>query len=263
VRAAATRTAILNVAHGSAGEGTVIDGGALTWAIGGVTVRLETDALAWWVGGKLRVIEMKSYPVEWGQISADNIIALSWQTAVYVAAVQDLLEAAGEDPGLVSTVIFLICPKNTSLKPVIVPHDVAPQLRLLRRFQFQQKDLSALASRAGPVTVDLPSLSDDERALEVGRVIELLEPSYQPNCLSTCELAPHCRGKAQERGEAAAISAQMVQLVGGTGGMLRAAALLAGEVPMNPEESEFINVVAAEDSIASLVQASSRPGGRP
>ena len=158
-RATKTREAIVEIATGKAPPGRLIDGGALVWTIGGVRVRLEADALAWWVGGFLRVIEVKSFPVEWGQIPKEKVVAAAWQTAVYVAALQDLLAEEGLDPGLVSTEIYLVCPRNTGLKPVAIPHDVAPQLRLLRRHESKALDIAAIDRKSTRLNSSHPRLS--------------------------------------------------------------------------------------------------------
>ena len=234
-RAAATRKAIVEIATGQAPPGLVIDGAALVWTIGGVAVRLETDALAWWIGGKLRVVEIKSYPVEWGQIPPDKVSAMAWQTAVYVAAVQDLLGEEGLDPTVVSTEIFLIRPKNTGLSPVIVKHDVAPQLRLLRRYEQRETPLADLAIRVGEVTIDASDQPPDHKRAALADALARLLPNYQPNCLSTCDLAGHCRGCAQEAGEPNLLGGDVVQLLVGISDLRRAAAILQGSPPASGE----------------------------
>lgn len=215
-RAAATREALRSIADGTAPPGLVIDKATLVWRIGEVDVRLETDAIAWWVGGLLRVVEIKSYPIEWGQLAADKVSALSWQTAVYVAAVQDTLRDLGFDPALVSTEIFLVCPQNTGLRPTIVAHDVAPQLRLLRRYELREDSLVHIASAAGHVSLDTEHPAD---------AFARLAPSYQPNCLSTCDLARYCRQRAQRVGEPRQLGSEVVQLTIGLGDLARAFAM--------------------------------------
>lgn len=244
-RAKATRDEIVRIAKGEAPAGRVIDGAALTWDIGGIPVRLETDALAWWVGGKLRVVEMKSYPIEWGQIAADKIAALAWQTAVYVAAVQDLLVEEGLDPDFVSTEIYLVCPKNTGLQPVVVPHNVAPQLRLLRRFRSQAVSLEELADLVGAVSVDVSALPSGEQADALAKALEQLRPSYQPNCLTTCDLAAHCRSCAQAQADPHLFGGEVVQLMVGMTDLHRAAELLNGAAPATPTESDFVAMTEA------------------
>ncbi len=243
-RAALTRKAIVEIAKGEAPPGRLIDGGALEWTIGGMSVRLEADALAWWVSGKLRVIEVKSFPVEWGQIPKEKVVAASWQTAVYVAALQDLLEEEGLDPGLVSTEIFLVCPRNTGMKPELVRHEVGPQLRLLRRHSTRQVPIAQIADRAGDVSVDVTKVAPSKRAATLRGTIEKLGPAYQPSCLSTCELAAYCRSCAQHEGDLAVMGGEVLQVSVGITSLHRAAALLRG-TKAKPEEADFAELAAA------------------
>ena len=252
-RAVLTRTAILEIADGTAPPGRLLDGGALEWSIGGQSVRLEADAIAWWVGGKLRIVEVKSFPVEWGLIPKEKVTAAAWQTAVYVAALQDLLAAKGHDPGIVSTVIFLICPKNTGLKPVIVEHDVAPQLRLLRRHERTEIPLVEIARRAGDVTVDVSNVPAPARSAALANALDRLGPAYQPNCLSTCELAEHCRSCAQKVGDPAVMGGAVLQVSVGISDLHRAAALLKGARPKSGAEKDFAELAAATRRVEQVV----------
>lgn len=252
-RAAVTRAAILEIASGTAPPGRLLDGGAMEWSIGGHSVRLEADAIAWWVGGKLRVVEVKSFPVEWGQIPREKVTAAAWQTAVYVAALQDLLEAEGHDPAIVSTTVFLVCPTNTGMKPTIVEHDVGPQLRLLRRHSRQAASLDELAQRVGPVTVDVSNVSAPRRQNALADAIRRLGPAYQPNCLSTCELAEHCRNCAQQAGDPAVMGGAVLQVSVGISDLRRAASLLRGARPRDEAEADFAEIARFVERIEQTV----------
>lgn len=243
-RAALTRQHLVEIARGRAPAGRLLDGGALQWRIGGSPVRLEVDALAWWIGGRLRVIEIKSFPIEWGQIPAEKVRAAAWQTAVYVAAVQDLLADEGLDPGLVSTEIFLVCPRNTGLRPALIRHDVSPQLRLLRRYQQKTPDIEGIAAAAGQVCLDVQAADADERRRSIADAFDRLGPSYQPDCIENCDLSIHCRARAQERGEPALLGTIVQRLVQGVGGLHR-----AGEISTGARAT-----VEAEDDLEAMVE---------
>ena len=242
-RAARTREALVEIATGGAPPGRLIDGGALVWNIAGTDVRLETDALAWWLGGQLRVIEIKSFPVEWGQIPADKVSAASWQTAVYVAAIEDLLAEEGLDPGLVSREIFLVCPRNTGLKPVIVRHNVGPQLRLLRRHEARESGIDALAEAVGMISLDVSHAPSAQQSRLLADAVTALMPDYQPSCLATCELAKFCRSRAQSAGEPNAVGSELVQFTTGVRDLRRAAPLLDGAKPKTDAERDFFGLV--------------------
>lgn len=249
-RAKLTREAIIEIATGHAPPGRIIDGAALAWRIGGMPVRLEADALAWWMNGKLRVVEVKSFPVEWGQIPKEKVISASWQTAVYVAALQDLLVEEGLDPALVSTEIFLVCPRNTGLKPELVKHEVTPQLRLLRQHAGRDVPIAQIAERAGDVTVDVSKLPPSKRQLALRGAIARIGPAYQPSCLSACELAGYCRSCAQEDGDPSVMGGEVLQVAIGMTSLHHAAALLEGAKSKSTDSdfAEFADDVRAAEA---------------
>lgn len=251
-RAEATRTALRQIASGTAPPGLVIDKATLVWRIGGVEVRLETDAVAWWVGGLLRIIEIKSFPVEWGQLEAEKVSAMAWQTAVYVAAVQDTLAEMGFDPSIVSTEIFLVCPVNTGLTPKVFPHDVSPQLRLLRRYEAREQGIEAIAATAGNITFHPGHCPDTD----LPDMLDRLGPAFQPSCLSTCELSLHCRARAQERGDARALGADVVALTTGVSDLHRAVAIADTGRAQGAEEQAFADVVNRLRSVESAMPRS-------
>ena len=260
-RAAQTRATIVDIATGKAPPGLVLDHAALAWNIGGVSVRLEADALAWWVGGMLRVVEIKSYPIEWGQVPADKVSAMAWQTAVYVAALQDLLTEEGLDPALVSTEIFLICPRNTGLTPEVVAHNVAPQLRLLRRYERRESTLAELIDTVGDVTLDVADRPTIDQPTLLADALDRLLPNYQPNCLSTCDLAAHCRSCAQHAAHPNVLGGDVVQLMVGIADMHRAAAIIAihdkhvdaAARPPTDSEQDFAEIVRRTLDVEQLV----------
>lgn len=260
-RAAQTRAAIVDIATGKAPPGLVLDHAALAWNIGGVSVRLEADALAWWVGGMLRVVEIKSYPIEWGQIPADKVSAMAWQTAVYVAALQDLLTDEGLDPALVSTEIFLICPRNTGLTPEVVAHNVAPQLRLIRRYERRESTLAELIAEVGEVTFDVADQPTVDQPNLLADALDRLRPNYQPNCLSTCDLAAHCRSCAQRDAHPNVLGGDVVQLMVGITDMHRAAEIIAshdtgpgtGQHSLSEDEQDFAEIVRRTLDVEQLV----------
>src|SRR5919201_5074422 len=90
-RADATREAILRMAAGDESAPNLIDGGALQWDFGGATARLETDGIAWRLGGRIRIIEIKSFPIVDGRGDPGKVGAAAWQAAVYVSAIEEMM----------------------------------------------------------------------------------------------------------------------------------------------------------------------------
>ena len=91
------------MARGSETAFNLIDGRAWGWDFGGTHARLETDGIAWRLGGQIRVIEIKSFPIVDGQADPEKVGA-----AVYVATLADLLAGEGFDPEFVSTTVLLV-----------------------------------------------------------------------------------------------------------------------------------------------------------
>lgn len=95
------------IARGHADAPHVVDHGVTTISVGGQTVFLEQDALAFREGDHLRVCEIKGFPIVDGTADSMKVGAAGRQTAVYVASIQDTLAARGLDPALVSTQLDL------------------------------------------------------------------------------------------------------------------------------------------------------------
>jgi hypothetical protein len=203
-RAAETRSAIVAMAEGKKDAYNLIDGGALQWDFGGARARLEADGIAWRIGDQIRVVEIKSFPVVDGRADSEKVGGAAWQTAVYVAALIDLLQTAGLDPSIVSTEVLLVCAKNTSLVPTVVKIDVSRHERTLRRMLARRASIPSILGSLPPgVTLDTAGMSDGEAATHVADVLETLGTSYEPSCLSYCPLALHCRDTARLSGNPA------------------------------------------------------------
>ena len=71
-RAKETRSAIRDMARGAETAFNLIDGGALEWDFGGTHARLETDGSRG-LGGQIRVIEIKSFPIVDGQADPEKV----------------------------------------------------------------------------------------------------------------------------------------------------------------------------------------------
>ena len=62
-------------------------------SVGGHLAYLEPDVVAFQVGGRFHVVEIKSFAVIDGQADEESVAAAAMQAAVYVLALQDLLTA--------------------------------------------------------------------------------------------------------------------------------------------------------------------------
>jgi len=232
-RAAETKNAIIAMAEAKADAYNLIDGGALEWDFGGAIARLEADGIAWRIGDQIRVVEVKSFPVVDGRADPEKVGGAAWQTAVYVAALIDLLQAEGLDPSVVSTEVLLVCAKNTSLVPTVEKIDVSRQVRTLRRMLARRATIPTILAALPPgVTLDTTGMSDEDAAGHIAEVLDTLGTNYEASCLSTCPLALHCRETARASGNPACAGLDL----GSVRSIGRALELANGAPPDSAEE---------------------------
>ena len=217
----------------------LIDHPLLTLEVAGQTVYLEPDLIAYANRGRLQVVEIKSFAIVDGQADSAKVSAAAVQAAVYVLALRALLERLGQDPGLVSHEVVLVCPENFSLSPVAVTLDVRKQLATLRR------QLSRLASVAtlidalpDGITFDL-ALPPEELTAALGHI----EPRYAPECLSACELSVYCRSEAA--GSTAALGRTVREALGGVETVGEVLALADGSRAPTEEQAESAALLRA------------------
>jgi hypothetical protein len=232
-RAAETRTAIIGMAKGTADAHNLIDGGALHWDFGGAIARLEADGIAWRIGEKIRIVEIKSFPIVDGRADSSKVGGAAWQTAVYVAALQDLLEEEGLDPDIVSTEVLLVCAKNTSLIPTIVKIDVSRHVRTLKWMLERRASIPTILEALPPgVSIDTTGMSEEDAAAHIAEVLELLGTNYGSSCLKDCPISFHCRDTARVSGSPACLDLDL----GSVRSIGRALELAEGAPPDQSEE---------------------------
>lgn len=195
-RAARTRLAFEQAA---AGRWTLLDHPLLALEVAGSTAYLEPDAVAVGPDGKWTVAEIKSFPILDGGADAVKVGAAARQAAVYVLALDAL--AAGRT----RTDVLLVCPKDFSNLPTASWVDVRRQLSVTRRQLARLTRIEEIASALPPgTTFDLgcgPDGRDPARPrAELRSAVDAVPAAYAPECLSTCELAFHCRGAAHAAG---------------------------------------------------------------
>jgi len=251
-RAIATREAIVGMAAGDTEAPNLIDGGAIRWDYGGAVARLETDGIAWRLGGQIHVVEVKSFPIVDGRGDPEKVGAAAWQASVYVAAIADLLGAAGLDTDLVSTDVLLVCPRNTSLVPMMVRVDVARQVRALRRLLAGRLSIGAVLGGLGPdMTLDTTGLADAAAARHLADVLDRLGTNYLPACLATCPLAYHCRDHARAMGHPSSLGADVRASLAGVASLPRVVALADGAPPDRSEAEAATVLVRARRLVAA------------
>jgi hypothetical protein len=221
----------------SSGDAGLVDHPLLTLSVGGQTVFLEPDLLAFQRSGQVRIVEIKSFAIIDGQADSAKVSAAAVQAAVYVLALRRLL---GEER--VSHEVTLVCPTNFSLNPVAVIIDVRKQLSTLRRQLDRLESVSSLIDA-------LPDGVSFDVSLPPSLLISSLtavEARYAPECLSTCELSVYCRSEAA--GTTGALGRSVREALGGVSSVTEVLALATGTVTPSEEQTEA----------AALLQAAAR-----
>lgn len=256
-RAVQTASVLEAIAIGQADSPHVVDHGVTTLEVGGNTVYLEQDALAFRVGEHLRICEIKGFPIIDGTASPTKVGTAARQTAVYVASIQDSLTARGFDPNLVSSEVILVCPKDFSITPTAVLVDVDREVRALRRQLRRRGDVSAIVegiqARAKNNGVDIGDLLAGVEASKVGskadreaaqEVVDQLPFHYVPECLSSCDLSRHCRACSVAADQPARLGGDVASLLGSIDSIAVAIDLIDGAEP-SPDQAEVAAILRA------------------
>jgi hypothetical protein len=217
----------------------LIDHPVLTLEVAGQRVFLEPDLVAYQMGGRLQVVEIKSFAIVDGQADSAKVSGAAVQAAVYVLALRRLLAELGLDEGLVSHDVVLVCPENFSLSPVAVVLDVRKQLSTLRRQLARLSSVSELAEALPPeLSFDL-ALTPEQLVGALGTI----EARYAPECLSACELAVYCRHEAT--GRTSALGRPVRDALGGIDSVEEVLALAGGTRTPTEEQAEAAALLRA------------------
>jgi hypothetical protein len=195
-RAARTRLAL---AEAPAGSWTLLDHPLLALEVAGSLAYLEPDAVAVTPDGSWTVVEIKSFPILDGGADAQKVGAAARQAAVYVLAL-DAVEA-----GRARSDVLLVCPKDFSNLPTAEWVDVRKQLAVTRRQLTRLTRIEDIAAALPEgTTFDLRYADDGSTPtrprIDLSAAVDAVPAAYAPECLSTCELAFHCRDRSRADG---------------------------------------------------------------
>ncbi|GHH70878.1 hypothetical protein GCM10017673_23290 [Streptosporangium violaceochromogenes] len=216
------------------GEGTAVfyDHPLLSLEIAGHTSYLEPDVVAFQLGGRFHIVEIKSFAVIDGQAAPDKVAAAARQAAVYVLALRTLLTDLGHDPRLASHEAVLVCPENFTNRPVATSLDVRRQLAVLRRQLARMTEVDRLLAEVPDgLTFDLAPDGDGvptRPARELAEALSRVPARYAPDCLSTCDMCMFCRSEARECGSTDLLGRQVRDRLGGVSGMAEALGMAEG-----------------------------------
>ncbi|WP_344321301.1 hypothetical protein [Streptomyces macrosporus] len=195
------------------GGWTLLDHPMVTLEVAGSPVHLEPDAVAVHPDGRRTVVEIKSFPILDGSADPAKVGAAARQAAVYALALQAL-------GGRVDERALLVCPKDFTNLPTAEAVDLRRQLATTRRQLARLTRLEEIAAALPEgVTFD-PARPADELA----EAVRSVPAAYAPQCLSTCELAFHCRERARTAG---AVEVLGREVRGELGGLTTVEAVLA------------------------------------
>ncbi len=226
-RAARTRMALAEAAPGA---WTLLDHPMLALEVAGSTAYLEPDAVAVDPDGRLTVIEIKSFPILDGGADPVKVGAAARQAAVYALALDELA------PGRTGPSFLLVCPKDFSNLPTAQWVDVRKQLAVTRRQLARLTRIEEIVA-ALPEGASFDLAPDAEGAAtrpaaDLAAAVDAVPAVYAPECLSTCELAFHCRAGARAADRVEALGRSLRADLGDlttTGAVLAAATGAAGD----------------------------------
>jgi hypothetical protein len=199
-RAKRTDEALTRIARGGAEAPHVVDHPLLRFDLAGVNVNLEPDALAFRVGEKLELVEIKSYPIIDGQADPGKLSATAGQAAVYHMALRGTLERLGFDPELLEWSVILVAPRNFGRTPVA--HRIPlkkKSMSLARVLGSVPKTADVLVTLPKTLTFDVDpdgALDDDSLRVALTAAVSSVDAFYVPECMQTCDMAKFCRNEA-------------------------------------------------------------------
>ncbi|MFF0866727.1 hypothetical protein ACFYUV_33555 [Nonomuraea sp. NPDC003560] len=227
-----TRALFDRAARGDQDAGTLFDHPLLSLEIAGHTAFLEPDVVAFQLGGRFHVVEIKSFAVVDGQAEPAAVAAAARQAAVYVLALRTMLAELGHDPLTVSHDVVLVCPENFANRPVATLVDVRRQLAVLRRQLTRMTGLDRLlAALPEDLSFDLRPGEDGRPtrpAAELADALRRTTARYAPDCLSACDLCFFCRDEARQEGASDLLGRQVRDELGGVASVAEALGLADG-----------------------------------
>ncbi|MFF8472788.1 hypothetical protein [Streptomyces sp. NPDC015414] len=204
------RTALALREAVDAGGWTLLDHPMLALDVAGSLAFLEPDAVVVHPDGSWTVVEIKSFPMLDGSADPAKVGAAARQSAVYVLALEDV--AARLDPALrVRHRVLLVCPRDFSNLPTASAVDVRKQRAVTAR---QLARLTRVEDIAGTLP-EGTCFAPDRPPEELTAAVESVPAAYAPECLSTCELAFHCRDRSRADGAVTSLGRPLRAELGG------------------------------------------------
>ncbi|MBJ6638825.1 hypothetical protein H4K36_14775 [Streptomyces sp. DHE7-1] len=206
----AARTALALREAVEAGGWTLLDHPMLALDVAGSLAFLEPDAVVVHPDGSWTVVEIKSFPMLDGSADPAKVGAAARQSAVYVLALEDVAARLAPAPRVRHRVL-LVCPRDFSNLPTASAVDVRKQRAVTAR---QLARLTRVEDIAGTLP-EGTCFAPDRPAEELTAAVESVPAAYAPECLSTCELAFHCRDRSRADGAVTSLGRPLRAELGG------------------------------------------------
>ncbi|WP_326639469.1 hypothetical protein OG884_33175 [Streptosporangium sp. NBC_01755] len=248
-----TRALIDRAAREDDGTAVFYDHPLFSLEIAGHTSYLEPDVVAFQIGGRFHIVEIKSFGMIDGQAEPDKVAAAARQAAVYVLALRTLMADLGHDPERVSHDVVLVCPENFANHPTAALVDVRKQLSVLGRQLTRMTRVEyLLEGLPDGLTFDLAPGEDGVPTRSVDELAQALlsvPARYAPDCLSTCDMCMFCRHEARACGSTDLLGRQIRDQLGGVSGMHEALGLAEGTREAAEGQEEIARLLRLADRL--------------
>ncbi|WP_433379847.1 hypothetical protein [Streptosporangium sp. CA-115845] len=248
-----TRALIDRAAREDDGTAVFYDHPLFSLEIAGHTSYLEPDVVAFQIGGRFHIVEIKSFGMIDGQAEPDKVAAAARQAAVYVLALRTLMADLGHDPERVSHDVVLVCPENFANRPTAALVDVRRQLSVLGRQLTRMTGVEYLLDGLpDDLTFDLAPGEDGvptRSADELTQALLQVPARYAPDCLSTCDMCMFCRHEARACGSTDLLGRQIRDQLGGVSGMHEALGLAEGTREVAEGQEEIARLLRLADRL--------------
>lgn len=242
VRHHRTAQVLLEAAQGN-GDGTLFDHPMLCLPVGGHKAFLEPDLVAFRIGDRFHVVEIKSFPIIDGQADPMQVRAATTQASAYVIALRGLLAQAGIDGQAVSDTIVLVAPKDFTNRPAAAFVDARKQIAALTRQLVRIERIGDLVDLLPEgLTFDL-GIGQDKRPQrppeELAEALDQVPATYRPDCLNHCEMAFYCRSRARAEASLDVLGPAVREQFGGIDTATMVLGLARGDLMPTEDQSEM------------------------
>lgn len=257
MRADATRRELAKIARAASDAPALIDGAVITARIAGEIAYFEADGIAAAAGGRLHVIEIKSFPLVDGRCDPVKLGAACAQAGLYGALVRAQLLEAGLSPETVSDTGFIVLPKNSTLgRAVLLRQRLSYYIRraegLLAAAHLDEEVVARFegvrfpSERAGPA----------ERVEAISHLMDKSGTHYRPECLEHCAAAKLCRERAYSAGRLTVLGDAVHREMSGVETFGRVLELAAGATPLEHEREAAAALVQARRAYSRILEES-------